>query len=119
MPGDSQPLVLGEVVEDMTATGKAISGDKNDPMMPIAWTKTFTGEGGKAARVFTTTMGAATDLESVGVRRLLVNATYWAVGLESAIPAESNVEIVGEFKPHPFGNNKFVKGVKPEDLGGL
>jgi hypothetical protein len=36
--------------------------------------------------------------------------------MEDKIPEKSNVEIVGEFKPSPFRNNGFVKGVKPEDL---
>jgi type 1 glutamine amidotransferase len=118
LPGDSKPLVLGQVVEDMTPTGKPVAGKKNDPMMPVAWTKTFTGESGKPARVFTTTMGAATDLASPGTRRMLVNATYWTLGLEERIPAESDVSIVGEFKPTPFGNDKFTKGVKPEHHAG-
>ena len=87
LPGDSKPLVLGQVVADMTPTGKPVEGKKNDPMMPVAWVKTFTGESGKPARVFTTTMGAATDLESQGVRRMLVNAVYWALGLEDKISA--------------------------------
>jgi type 1 glutamine amidotransferase len=116
LPGDSKPLVLGQVVEDLTPTGKPVAGKKNDPMMPVAWVKTFTGESGKPARVFTTTMGAATDLASPGTRRMLVNATYWTLGLEDKIPAESEVSIVGEYTPHPFGNNKFTKGVKPEDV---
>ena len=118
LPGNSKPLVLGQVVADLTATGRPVEGIKNDPMMPVAWVKTFTGSSGKPARVFTTTMGAATDLISPGTRRMLVNATYWAVGLEDQIPAESDVSIVGEFAPHPFGNNKFTKGVKPEDVMG-
>ncbi|WP_435008194.1 ThuA domain-containing protein [Tundrisphaera lichenicola] len=116
LPGDSKPLVLGQVVEDMTPTGKPIEGPKNDPMMPVAWVKSFTGESGKPARIFTTTMGAATDLASPGTRRMLVNAAYWAVGLEDQIPAESDVAIVGEFHPTAFGNDKFSKGVKPADL---
>jgi type 1 glutamine amidotransferase len=116
LPGDSKPLVLGQVVHDLTPTGKPVPGKKNDPMMPVAWVKTFQGESGKSARIFTTTMGAATDLLSPGTRRMLVNATYWAVGLEDKIPAESDVSIVGEYAPHPFGNNKFTKGVKPADL---
>ncbi len=45
-------------------------------MMPVAWVKTYTGSAGKAGRVFNTTMGAATDLESEGTRRLLVNACF-------------------------------------------
>ena len=52
-----------------------------------------------------------------GLRRLLVNATYWALGMEEKIPAGgTKVDLVGEFKGTPFGNNKFKKGVKPEDL---
>ena len=78
LPGDCKPLVLGQVLADMTPTDKPVEGKKNDPMMPVAWIKTYTGEAGKPARIFTTTMGAATDLESEGIRRLLVNAAYWA-----------------------------------------
>jgi type 1 glutamine amidotransferase len=114
LPGDSKPLVLGEVVADMTPTGKAVAGKKNDPMMPVAWAKTYTGDSGKPARVFATTMGAATDLESNGVRRMLVNAVYWTLGLEDKISAESDVSVVGEFKPRPFGFNGAAKGTKPE-----
>ena len=114
LPGDSTPLILGEVVADMTPEGKAVEGKKNDPMMPVAWTKTFTGTGGKPARVFCTTMGAATDLSSEGLRRLLVNATYWAVGLEDKISGDANVDLVGEFKPTKFGFDGHIKGVRPE-----
>lgn len=113
LPGDSKPLILGEVIDTMTKDGKKVEGKKNDPMMPVAWVKTFTGKSGKTARVFTTTMGAAEDLVSEGTRRMLVNAAYWAVGLEDKIPAESDVAIVGEFKPHHFGNDKFTKHAKP------
>ena len=67
------------------------------------------------ARIFTTTMGAATDMEAEGTRRLLVNATYWAVGLEAKIADKSNVELVGEFKPTKFGFGGFVKEKKPAD----
>ena len=60
-------------------------------------------------------MGAATDLESVGFRRLLVNATYWCVGLEEKIPVKANVETVGPYKPTPFGFSKYKKGIRPSD----
>lgn len=116
LSGDGEPLVLGQVIDDMTATGKPVPGKKNDPMMPVAWIKTFTGKAGKPARIFTTTMGAAEDLASEGTRRMLVNASYWAVGLEDAIPAASDVSIVGEFKPRHYGNNQFTKNVRPGDL---
>jgi hypothetical protein len=116
LPGDCKPLVLGQVLEGMKPTDKPVAGKKNDPMMPIAWIKTFTVSTNKTARVFTTTMGASQDLVSEGLRRLLVNACYWALGLEEQITPMSRVDFVGEYKPRPFGNNGFVKGVSPADL---
>ncbi len=115
LPDDCTPLVLGQVLEGMKSTDAPVVGKQNDPMMPVAWTKSYTGTAGKAARVFTTTLGAATDLETEGTRRMLVNAAYWAVELENKIPEYSNVELVGEYKPLPFGFGGFQKGVKPED----
>jgi hypothetical protein len=115
LPGDSKPLVLGQVVAGMKPTDPPVKGKKNDPMMPVAWVKTFAPSQGKKARVFTTTLGASQDLLYEGTRRMLVNACYWAVGLEERIPVRSNVELVGEYKPRQFRNNNFVKGRKPED----
>ena len=61
------------------------------------------------------TIGAANDMVSEGTRRLLVNACYWAVGLEDKIPAKSDVTLVGDYQPSNFKNNGFKKGVRPED----
>ena len=116
LPGDSQPLVLGQVLAGMTPDSSPVKGTKNDPMMPVAWTKTYQLEGGRSGRVFTTTMGAATDLLAEGTRRLLVNACYWAIGLESTIPEKSCVDIVGTFEPTAFGFRKARKGLRPGDL---
>jgi hypothetical protein len=115
LPGDSKPLVLGEVVAGMKPEDKALEGKKNDPMMPVAWTKTYETASGKQARVFTTTMGAATDLTNEALRRLLVNASFWALKLEEKIPDKANVELVGEYTPSRFSFGGFKKGVKPED----
>lgn len=112
---DCKPLVLGQVLTGMKSTDPALEGPKNNPMMPVAWVRTFETDG-KKARVFTTTMGAATDLVAEGTRRMLVNASYWAVGLEQQIPASSNVELVGTYNPTNFGFKGFKKGVKPSDL---
>ncbi len=117
LPGDSKPLVLGQVLTGMKPGDPPLPGKKNDPMMPIAWTKTYN-SGDKTGRVFTTTMGASQDLESEGLRRLLVNASYWATAMEDKIPEKSKVDIVGEYKPLPFRGGGFKKGVKPADLAG-
>jgi hypothetical protein len=116
LAGDSKPLVLGQVLEGMNPTDKPIDGPKNNPMMPIAWTKSYTGTAGKASRVFCTTMGASQDLLTEGTRRMIVNAAYWCLGLEDKIPAKNDVEIVGEWHPTKFGFNGYKKGVKPADL---
>lgn len=116
LPGDSQPLVLGQVLVGMQPGDKPLAGKKNDPMMPIAWMKTYNSPAGKTGRAFTTTMGASQDLSSEGLRRLLVNASYWALDMADQIPAKSNVEIVGEYNPTPFGHSTYKKGVKPADV---
>ncbi len=116
LPGDSKPLIMGQVLEGMQPNDKPVAGKQNEPMMPVAWVKTFTGSGGKTARVFTTTMGASQDLQSEGLRRLLVNASYWALGLEDKIPEKTAVDLVGEYKPLPFKFGGYQKGVKPADL---
>ena len=116
LPGDSQPLVLGQVLTGMQPSDPPVAGPQNDPMMPIAWTKTYTGARGRAARVFTTTMGASQDLLSEGLRRLLINACYWALGMEKGIPAKTNVDLEGDYTPRPFKPGGFAKGVKPADL---
>jgi D-alanyl-D-alanine carboxypeptidase/D-alanyl-D-alanine-endopeptidase (penicillin-binding protein 4) len=115
LPDDCKPLVLGQVLQGMKPTDPPVADKKNDPMMPVAWTRPYTGERGKTARTFTTTMGAAPDFAGEGLRRLVVNACYWAVGLEDKIPAKTDVDLVGEFKPTPFGFKGSKKGVKPSD----
>lgn len=115
LPGDSTPIVLGAVLVDMTHDGAVIDGPKNDPMMPVAWTKTYT-MGDNTGRVFTTTMGAATDLAAEGTRRMIVQGAFWALGMEDAIPADGlNVDLPGEYNPTNFGFNRFREGMRPSD----
>ncbi len=104
LPDGCKPLILGEVTETLKPDSKAVKGKKNDPMMPVAWTKSYAGEAADSAsgRVFTTTMGASVDLQFEGTRRMLVNACLWAVGLDDKIPARTNVELIGTFKPTQF-----------------
>lgn len=115
LPGDSLPLVQGLVMarageydESDPRYGMRPSDDqavpeKNDPPMPIAWTKTYQLPGGTPGRVFSTTLGSSTDLFEDGVRQLFVNAAFWAVGEEDAIPEEGALaDLVGDFNPTRF-----------------
>ena len=125
LPGDSQPLVLGQVLSGMNPTDAPAGPaddrkskrlvDPNNPMMPIAWTRTYAGTSGNRGRVVCSTIGAANDLLSEGTRRLLVNACYWALGMENQIPSKSDVRLVGDYQPTNFKFNGFKPGVRPEE----
>ena len=118
--------MLGQVLENMGPDSDPVQGmqkngkkniAKNDPMMPVAWVKTYAIEGGTRGKVFTTTMGASTDLVSEGVRRMIINACYWAVGLEDKISGDLDVDIVGNFEPTMYGFRKEkTAGITPDDL---
>ncbi len=128
-PADARILLRGRVLKGMKPVdvgadySKRRSSDKveqpvNDPMMPIAWTRELPREqprepGAKPSRVFCTTMGAATDLESEGLRRLVVNAVYW--GLRLDIPKKSDVQYVDPYTPSKYGFKGYRKGIHAED----
>ena len=122
LPGDSQPIVLGQCIDrsaefdendprlGMRPTDSDLPGkieregtliDQNDPMMPIAWIKSYQIPEGKQGKSFTSTIGSSTDLLEQGTRRLIVNAVYWLLDFE--VPEMANVDIVGKYSPTRFG----------------
>ena len=111
-PADAKILLRGLVLKGMNPadapaeTLKKRATDKqeqplNSPAMPIAWTRTFQHASGQQNKVFTTTMGAATDLENESLRRLVVNAVFWSVSLP--VPAKANVALVDPYTPRKYG----------------
>jgi hypothetical protein len=122
-PADATIVMRGQVLKGMFPTNEPATYEKktvkgvtqpvNDPMMPIAWTREHKNDAGTVNRIFCTTMGSSTDFESEGMRRLVVNAVFW--GLRMDVPAKANVDIVGEYKPTPYGFKSYKKGIKPGD----
>jgi type 1 glutamine amidotransferase len=110
LPSDTQTLVLGQVLEGMNTADPPVAGAVNDPMMPVAWTRS------QSRRVFTTTMGSAQDLLNAPFRRLMVNAVYWALKMENRIDPKSNVDLVGKYEPLPFKFNGHQPGLRVADL---
>ncbi len=126
LPGDSQPIVLGQVVNraaeydendnlygmrvtDNEVAGTEVEKDKegkettinrNDPMMPVAWIKSYQIPGGQKGKVFMSTMGAATDLLTEGTRRMFINSVFWSLDLE--VPEKANVDLVGDYQPSAY-----------------
>lgn len=115
LPADAQVLVWGQVLAGMNPKDEPVEA-KNNPMMPLAWVRQYSGETGKNSRVFFTTMGASQDLLSPGLRRLLLNAVLWGLEMEGQIQADSNVDIVGTYEPTRFGFGTYKKGLKPADF---
>ena len=120
-PPDAKILMRGQVLAGMKPTDPPASYTKNradggeqdinNPMMPVAWTRELKTADGKPHKIFTSTMGAATDLANEGLRRLMVNAVYWATGLDA--PAKAEVDTVGTYEPLMYGFNTFRKNIKP------
>jgi type 1 glutamine amidotransferase len=110
LSSDCEVLVYGQSTSGMTPESPV---NLNKSIMPVAWTKTYEIEKGKKGKVFTTTMGAAIDLLNEDLRRLLVNACFWAVGLENKIPKKADVGFVGEYVPTMFSTDLFKKGSYP------
>jgi len=121
LPEDSRPIIFGQVINrageydendpffgmrpsdsqvatDNPATEEAVN--PNDPMMPIAWTKTYQLPEGEPGQAFTSTIGASTDMANEGVRRLLVNAAYYL--LDMKVPEEADVRLVGDYQPSAY-----------------
>ena len=61
-------------------------------------------------------MGSAQDLLNEPFRRMVVNACYWAIGLEGRIAPKSDMRLVGDYRPLPFGFGGFQKGLRVSDL---
>ena len=75
--------------------------DPNEPKMPIAWIKNYKLPNGQSGMSFTSTIGSSTDLLNEGVRRLLVNATYYLLNLE--VPFASDVTLPENYNPTAYG----------------
>lgn len=115
LPAEAEVLVRGAVLAGMTPDSKPVEGRKNDPMVPIVWVKDYQVAGGKTGKAICSTFGSAVDFQCEDARRMVVNACYWALGLEGELPARANVNYVGKYEPTFFGFGKFRTGVKPLD----
>jgi type 1 glutamine amidotransferase len=126
LPGDSRPIVLGQVINragdyqegdrlygmrftdneiagveiEKDKSGKETKVNRNDPMMPIVWTKSYQIPGGEKGKALTSTIGSSTDLLAEGTRRLIVNGAFWCLDL--AVPEKADVDLVGSYDATPY-----------------
>lgn len=90
--------------------------DASKPPMPCTWTREYTATSGKKGRVFHSTQGASEDMLDERYRRMIVNGTIWALGMETQIKPDLDISFVGPYQPRTFSFNGFAKNVKPADL---
>jgi hypothetical protein len=61
-------------------------------------------------------MGHGDAFKVEDFRRMLANACYWCMGLESRIDPKASVEIGGVYEPGPVGAKGLKPDLKPSDL---
>jgi type 1 glutamine amidotransferase len=105
----SQPLI------SMDPNAEA---DTKKPPMPSTWTRQYAAKDGSKHRVFHSTQGASEDVLDNNYRRLILNGTLWAMGMEKQIKPDLNIAFVGPFQPNTFSFGGHAKKVKPSDLAG-
>jgi len=113
LEGDSRPFLMGQPLKGLNPTD---APDQKKQPVPVAWVKTYSGAAGKPARVFATTMGNGDDFKNEEMRRLLVNACYWCVGLENQITPNANMTFAGTYEPARSNFGAHKRGVRPADL---
>ncbi|MFT6240744.1 MAG: hypothetical protein ACJAQT_002836 [Akkermansiaceae bacterium] len=111
LPEDCTALVWGQPLMSRSPDDKP--NTKKVPL-PVAWFKNWTTTKGKEARIFNSTMGSARDLQSAGLRRLVINAAYWGMALESKITKDRSVDYVAPYSPLASGFNYEKLGVVPQ-----
>ncbi len=124
LPGDAEHIIMGQVMNrpgeydeadlffGMKPTDSEVAtkayGDRtynpNDPVMPVAWTKSYQLPDGKQGKSFASTVGSSTDFLGEGVRTMYVNAVYWLLNME--VPSKAKIDLVGSYNPSQFSFHK-------------
>lgn len=117
-------LMRGAVTKTLDSKSPVLKNKKNDPMMPVAWTREHKHENGKVSKVFTCTMGSADDLVDINLRRLVINAVYWGLEMKAPdVPTSKFAKLQNTYKPTMYGFRDerdglrmgYVKGKVPSD----
>jgi len=119
LPEGGESLLKVEVLDTFEPSDQLMEGKE---AVVAAWTRShYVAPSGakKEARVVYGSFGASEDLKDESARRFLVNASYWALGLEAQIKADSEVGFVGGYSPSPYATGLlFRENVQPAMLVG-
>jgi hypothetical protein len=112
---DSVVLTNSQAMVSMEKDAEPAEGKKP---CPGCWVRTYKSKSGTEGRVFTSTSGASEDLLDDDFRRMIVNACFWAAGMDDDIKADNDVSLVGPYHPATFRFSGYRQGVKPADMAG-
>lgn len=104
--------------QPLVSMDPAAEPDAKKPPVASTWTRHYEGKDGTKHRVFHSTQGASEDILDENYRRLVINGTLWALGMEEIIKPDLNIGFVGPYQPNTFSFKGEAKGVKPSDLAG-
>jgi len=119
MQNECHPILLGQVLDGMMPESRPVENEKNNPLMPVAWYKTYRlDESSPEGTAITTTLGSSVDFLDENFRRFLVNAVYVLCGLTETMPARADVGFIGDYQPTMFGFGTFQPSynVLPKEL---
>lgn len=114
LQGDSQPILQGLSLRSKHEMEGNL--DQFPLVNPVAWTKSYTGNEGKTARVFFTTLGHPYDFTIPAVRKIALNGVFWALGKENEIPPlGTDVELDKLYEPNNSGfGEKYKMNRRPD-----
>ena len=110
-PEDFDPILLGVILKGMSPEDPPRTDRE---LVPVLWTREYTGDQGKTSKVITTTLGTGEGFQNEGIRRVVANSAFWLMDLD--VPDKTNVEPMRTYEPLPSGFGGFRKGVFPKDL---
>jgi hypothetical protein len=113
LPASAEVLAYGQSTAGMDDEAPTLW---EKAVMPIVWTKPYQLPGGKPGNALASTMGASLDFQSADLRRLVINASFWLLGMDKAITPDLSVDYVGDYQPTPFGFDSFRKGMRVSDF---
>ena len=102
-------MVYGQVLETLEHDSKPVAGGedkrgnvRNAPMLPVVWWHDYKWPHGKTSRILVSTIGASVDFKTDGLRRVMVNGSFWLLGMEDLVTPDLSCDPVEDYQPSMF-----------------
>ena len=99
-------LLRAAVTKNLDPDSEILEGQINSPMQALAWLHPYQIQGGSPGLTFATTLGGSVDFVNEDLRRMLINASYFLLGLD--VPTKANVDFIDAFYPSFYSENRRI-----------